>query len=105
MPSPNGYMQACWPYPHCCGAEKCRPTSTCRASGYASLLALSTLLWRKEVPAHEYVSRFRDKDKFTDVTLDDLAPLMWCVVYGLWSVVFRLWLVVCGLWSVVCGLW
>ena len=43
---------------------------------YASLLALSTLLWRREVPAHEYVTRFRDKDKFTDVTLDDLAPVM-----------------------------
>ena len=43
---------------------------------YASLLALSTLLWRRAVPAHEYVSRFRDKDKFTHVTLDDLAPLM-----------------------------
>ena len=40
---------------------------------YASLLALSTLLWRREVPAHEYVSRFRDKEKFTDVTLDDVA--------------------------------
>ena len=25
---------------------------------YASLIALSTLLWRREVPAHEYVSRF-----------------------------------------------
>ena len=45
-------------------------------SVYASLLALSTLLWRREVPAHEYVSRFRDKEKFTDVTLDDLAPVM-----------------------------
>ena len=43
---------------------------------YASLLALSTLVWRREVPAHEYVSRFRDKEKFTDVTLDDLAPVM-----------------------------
>ena len=43
---------------------------------YASLLALSTLLWRREVPAHEYVSRFRDKEKFTDATLDDLAPVM-----------------------------
>ena len=43
---------------------------------YASLLALSALLWRREVPAHEYVSRFRDKEKFTDVTLDDLAPVM-----------------------------
>ena len=43
---------------------------------YASLLALSTLLWRKEVPAHEYVSRFLDKEKFTDVTPDDLAPVM-----------------------------
>ena len=55
---------------------------------YASLLALSTLLWRGEVPAHEYVSRFRDKEKFTNVTLDDLAPLtdsdaahteVWCL--------------------------
>ena len=45
---------------------------------YASLLALSTLLWRKEVPAHKYVSRFRDKEKFTYVTLDDLAPVMDC---------------------------
>ena len=43
---------------------------------YASLLALSTLLWHREVPSHEYVSRFRDKEKFTDVTLDDLAPVM-----------------------------
>ena len=43
---------------------------------YASLLALSTLLWRREVPAHEYVSHFRDKEKFTDVTLDDLARVM-----------------------------
>ena len=41
-----------------------------------SLLALSTLLWRREVPAHMYVSRFRDKEKFTDVTLDDLPPAM-----------------------------
>ena len=55
---------------------------------YASLLALSTLLWCREVPAHEYVSRFPHKEKFTDVTLDDLAPVMdsdaadtevWCV--------------------------
>ena len=55
---------------------------------YASVLALSTLLWRREVPAHEYVSRFRDKEKFTDVTLDDLAPVahsdaadtdVWCL--------------------------
>ena len=38
---------------------------------YARLLALSTLLWRREVPAHEYVSRFRDTEKFTD----DLAPV------------------------------
>ena len=45
---------------------------------YASLLALSTRLWRKEVPAREYVSRFRDKDTFTDVTPDDLAPVMDC---------------------------
>ena len=42
---------------------------------YASLLALSTLLWRREVPVHEYVSRFRDKEKFTNVTLDDMAPV------------------------------
>ena len=42
---------------------------------YASLWALSTLLWRREVPAYEYVSHFRDK-KFTDVTLDDVAPVM-----------------------------
>ena len=28
------------------------------------------------VPAHEYVSRFWDKEEFTDVTLDDLASLM-----------------------------
>ena len=28
------------------------------------------------MPAHEYVSRFRDKEKFTNVTLDDLAPVM-----------------------------
>ena len=43
---------------------------------YSNLLALSTLLWRREVPAHEYVSRFRDKEKFTYITLDDLAPVM-----------------------------
>ena len=43
---------------------------------YASLLALSTLMWRREVPTHEYVSRFRGKVKFTYVTLDDLAPVM-----------------------------
>ena len=43
---------------------------------YASLLALSTLLWHREVPAHEYMSRFQDKEKFTDVTVDDLAPVM-----------------------------
>ena len=29
---------------------------------YASLLAMSTLLWRREVQAHEYVSRFPDKE-------------------------------------------
>ena len=55
---------------------------------YARLLALSTLLWRREVPAHEYVSPFRDKEKFTDVTPDDLAPVsdfdatnteVWCL--------------------------
>ena len=55
---------------------------------YASLLALSTLLWRSKVPAHEYASCFRDKEKFTDVTLDDVARVMdsdaadtevWCV--------------------------
>ena len=40
------------------------------------MLALSTLLWRREVPAHEYVSRFRDKEKFTDVALDELAPVV-----------------------------
>ena len=43
---------------------------------YASLLPLLTLLWRREVPSHEYVSRFRNKEKFTNVTLDDLAPIM-----------------------------
>ena len=43
---------------------------------YASLPALSTLLWRSKVPAHECVSRLWDKEKFTDVTLDDLAPVM-----------------------------
>ena len=43
---------------------------------YGSLPAVSTRLWRTELLAHEYVSRFRDKDKFTDVTLDDLAPVM-----------------------------
>ena len=43
---------------------------------YASLLALSTLLWRGEVPTHEFVSPFGDKDEFTDFTLDDLAPVM-----------------------------
>ena len=43
---------------------------------YASLLVLSTPLWRREVPGHEYLSSFRDKEKFTDVKLDDLAPVM-----------------------------
>ena len=42
----------------------------------ASLLALSTLLWRREVSAHKYASHFRNKEKFTDVALDDLAPIM-----------------------------
>ena len=55
---------------------------------YARLPAFSTVLWRKEAPAHEYVSRFRDKEKFTDVTLDDVAPVadsdaadteVWCL--------------------------
>ena len=41
---------------------------------YAILLALSTLLWRRKKAAHKYVTRFRDKDKFTDVTLDDRGP-------------------------------
>ena len=39
-------------------------------------MGYATLLWRREVPAHEYVSRFRDKENFTDVTLHDLAPVM-----------------------------
>ena len=43
---------------------------------YANLLALSTLLWRREVPAHECVSRIWDKNKFTNVTLDEPAPVM-----------------------------
>ena len=42
----------------------------------ASLLALFTLPWRREVPAHEYVLCFPDKDKFTEVILDDLPPVM-----------------------------
>ena len=42
---------------------------------FTSLLVLSLLLWRTEVPAHEYVSRFRDKEKFTDAMLDELAPV------------------------------
>ena len=55
---------------------------------YAGLLALSTPLWRREVPTHEYVPRFRDKEKFTDAILDDLAPVadsdaadtkVWCL--------------------------
>ena len=41
---------------------------------YARLLAVSTLLWRTEVPAHEYLSRFQHKE-FTNVTLGDLAPV------------------------------
>ena len=32
-----------------------------------------TLLWRTEVPAREHVSRFWDKEKFTIVTLNELA--------------------------------
>ena len=43
---------------------------------YAGLLALSALLWRREVPAHEFVSRFREKEKFIDVTLDEWARVM-----------------------------
>ena len=43
---------------------------------YGSLLAPCTRLWRREVPAHEYVSRIRDKETFTDVTLDNLTLLM-----------------------------
>ena len=46
MPNSSGSMPTCWHYP------------------------------RREVPAHKYVSRFRDKKKFTDVTLDDLGPMM-----------------------------
>ena len=30
-------------------------------------------MWRTEVLAHEYVSRFRDKEKFTNAMLDELA--------------------------------
>ena len=56
---------------------------------YASLLALSTLLWRSEVLTHEYVSRSRDKDKFTDVTLIDTTPVMdlmpWTPRFAVWS--------------------
>ena len=42
------------------------------------------------MPAHEYVSRFRDKDNITDVTLDDPAPVLdsdgtdteaWCLEF------------------------
>ena len=43
---------------------------------FASLLALSTLLWRREVPQHEYVSKYKDKEKFTDAILDELAPVV-----------------------------
>ena len=43
---------------------------------FASLLALSPLLWRREVPKHEYVSKYKDKEKFTDATLDELAPVV-----------------------------
>ena len=43
---------------------------------FASLLALSTLLWRRELPQHEYVSKYKDKEKFTDATLDELAPVV-----------------------------
>ena len=49
MPNPSGYMPACWHCPRSCGVE---------------------------MLAHEYVSRFRGKDKFTDVTLDDFTPVM-----------------------------
>ena len=40
------------------------------------------------MPAHEYVSRFRDKEKFANVNVDDLAPVansdapnpeVWCL--------------------------
>ena len=43
---------------------------------FARLASLSTLLWRREVPAHEYVFRFRDKEKFTDATMHELAPVL-----------------------------
>ena len=43
---------------------------------YASMLVLSTPLWRREVPGHEYLSSFRDKKKFTDLKLDGLALVM-----------------------------
>ena len=64
--------------PPLCRAEllKVRELDTKTQWVYASLLALSTLLWHTEVPAQEYVSRFRDEEKFTDIRLDDLAPVM-----------------------------
>ena len=88
---------------------------------YASLLALSTLLWRREVPAHEYVSRFRDKEKFTDVTLDDLAPVadsdaadteVWCLesmdddeIDGLKALVLAVWTFIVASLSAYRGKW
>ena len=56
---------------------------------YASLLALSKLLWRREVPTQDYMSCFLDKDKFIDVPLDDVAPVMdsdaSTLRFGVWS--------------------
>ena len=43
---------------------------------YAPLPACSTVLWRKEAPPHEYVSRTWDKEKFADVTLEDVARVV-----------------------------
>ena len=64
--------------PPLCNAEvvKVRESDSKPQWVFASLLALSTLLWHREVPQHEYVSKYKDKEKFTDTTLDELAPLV-----------------------------
>ena len=42
---------------------------------YTALLALSVLAWRLEVPQHEYVSKFKDKEKFTHAALEEIVPI------------------------------
>ena len=41
---------------------------------FSALLALSALVWRLEVPLHEYVSRYKHNKKFPDTTLEEIPP-------------------------------